>query len=245
MLRTMVAAHRRGWEVARVHFRGAEPGAPGGITFHNAGRSEDVEAVLDQVLWSEPAGESPLAVVGFSLGGAILLKYLGERGSSAPLAAATAVSAPLDLAACLTELERPRNRIYHLYYVARQRRQIRAKVKAHRGDLAPLQKWMDTVRKLDEMYIAPDAGYPGVDAYYAGASCRPLLPAIAVPTLLLSARDDPFIPAGLYENLGVDEAPIESMLTTRGGHVGYIATGPRGLWFWAADAILDWLESKT
>jgi hypothetical protein len=243
MLRTLALAWSRGYEVARVQFRGAERGITVRPSFHNAGRSDDLAAVLDRLEWSEGARNTPLAAVGFSLGGAVLLKYLGDAGGGARLAAAAAVSAPLDLAACLAALEEPRNRLYHRYYVRRLRRQARVTLRLHPGAWPPLDATMNAVRRIDTRYVAPDAGYASAEDYYRGASSLPLLGDIAVPTLLLSSRDDPFIPVSMYESLQKNGAPIEKLLTGRGGHVGYIARGGRGVpRFWAAQTILDWLE---
>lgn len=241
MLRTTEEGHRRGWEVARMNFRGARDGHPGGPTFHNAQRTEDVAACVEQVHWSLEARRTPLAIVGFSLGGAVLLKYLGQVGSLTPVGGAVAVAAPIDLAACLGALERPRNWLYHRYFVRRMRAQIGPKVRAHPGTLPALTRGMSSVRQLDAVYTAPDAGYPSAESYYEVASSKPLLRRITVPSLLLSSRDDPFIPADLFDD--VRGGPIDMVMTSAGGHIGFLEA--KGFWisFWAARAILGWLES--
>jgi len=244
MRRTMTLAWERGWAVARVQFRGAEGEAVRTPAFHNAGRSEDLEAVLEGLVWPEGSESGPLAAIGFSLGGAVLLKHLGEAGASTRIEAAGAVSAPLDLAACLAALEEPRNRVYHRYYVRRLRRVVRATLAAHPGSWPALDRSIDAVRRIDTRYVAPDAGYDSAESYYRGASSGPLLSAVATPTLLVSSRDDPFIPASLLEALPRNGTPVETLLTERGGHVGYLSGGMLSLRFWAGEAILDWMESR-
>ena len=243
MLRMALEAHRRGWEVARLGFRGAEQDGLGRSGFHNAQRTEDVRAALDAIPWSEPARKTRLAAVGFSLGGAILLRYLGERGAGAGIDAAAAVAPPIDLSACLAELERPRNRVYHAYYVHRLRRQIRTRARAHPGRLPPLTRSMRSVRRLDEVYVAPDAGYPSAEAYYEGASARPSMRDIATPCLIIASEDDPFVPIELFADLPASPVRPEILSTRRGGHVGYLTRREGRLRLWAGERILDWLES--
>jgi predicted alpha/beta-fold hydrolase len=256
MLRTTEAAWHRGWEVARVNFRGAEPDAPPSRTFHNAQRSEDLEAALRSLGWgSRPARDPeraaagagqgcPVVAVGFSLGGAILLRHLALAGAQSPLDAAVAVSPPVDLGRCLEALERPRNRVYHHYYVQRLRRQALRKVAAFPELFAGRPPRLDSIRIIDELFVAPDAGYSSAEAYYAGASVLPLLGGIEVPTLILTSRDDPFIPAALFEGLAAEGRSLATVITEAGGHVGYLSGGPLGGFrFWAASALLDWLES--
>lgn len=244
MLRTLVEAHHRGWEVARVNFRGADAENPGGATLHNAGRSDDVASILDQARWSREAQGTPVMLVGFSLGGAVLLRYLGERGSDTSVVAAAAVAPPVDLSICLEQLERRRNRLYHRYYVERMKKQILRKIAAHPGVLPAMDRRIDSVRSLDEVFTAPDAGYVSAAAYYAGASALPLLESVTVPVLILSSRDDPFVLPAAFEDLARRNSAFEVALTSRGGHVGYLARSGGRLRFWAVGAILDWLERR-
>lgn len=244
MRRTLALAWARDFAVARVQFRGAEPGASLRPSFHNAGRSEDLETILEGLVWPNGAADAPLAAIGFSLGGAVLLKHLGAAGAATRLAVAAAVSAPLDLAACLGALEEPRNRLYHRYYVHRLRRAVRSTMDAHPGSWPALDRSMNAVRRIDTRYIAPNAGYDSAESYYRGASSLPHLRAITAPTLLVSSRDDPFIPVSMFESLPTNGAPIETLLTGRGGHLGYLSWGRMGFRFWAGEVVLEWMDAR-
>lgn len=242
MFRTLDEAWHRGWEVARANFRGAEGGSAT-PTFHNAQRSDDVAALVAGLEWTTSGADIPLVVVGYSLGGALALRYLALAGDAAPIAAAAAVSPPIDLAACLASLERPRNAVYHRYYVHRQRLQIGRLLAEHPGRWRPLDARASSVRELDRRYVAPDAGYDSPEAYYAGASARPILSRIARPTLILTSEDDPIVPHGQFDELRGGVRNVALLATRAGGHCGYLGGGLfRGLSFWAAGAILDWLD---
>jgi predicted alpha/beta-fold hydrolase len=186
-----------------------------------------------------------MAAVGYSMGGAILLRCLGEMGATAPLSAAVAVNPPTDLAWCLRELEQPGNRLFHRYYVRSLRAGLTRRWRLH-GDVGepPDPRRHDSVRAMDEDYIAPDAGYPSAEAYYAGCSARVALAGIRVPTLVLSARDDPFVPAAMLRRDLADHPRVRLELLAAGGHMGYLEWRRGRLAFWAAGAVLDVLEQQ-
>ncbi|MFQ5669118.1 MAG: YheT family hydrolase [Acidobacteriota bacterium] len=237
---TLAAAHTRGWEVLRVNARRSGDGMRLSRHLPHAGRWSDLGAVLAKPVWTPEAAGRPLVAVGFSLGGAVLLRYLAETGPACPVDAAVAVNPPTDLAWCLRELERPGNFLYHLYFTCALCRAMRRRSHLYPRDYRPPGRWRHrSVRALDTDYVAPDAGFTSAEAYYAACSAGPLLGGIQVPSLVLSSQDDPFIPWQMLRRDIPAGRAVKLRLLPRGGHVGYVERS--GLWlsFWAARAVLD------
>ena len=225
-LQSLAVAHERGWEVVRVNARGAGEGRPLSRRLAHAGRWDDIAAVLAARPWS-PAADGPVAALGFSLGGAVLLAHLGATGADCGLDAAIAVSPPTDLAWCLGELERPRHLAYHLYYVARLRRNLAERARRH-PDLGPPPRLAHrSVRRIDTDFVAADAGFDSAEAYYAGCSARRLMGGIRAPTLVIAADDDPFVPAAMLRRDCALSDRVRLHRTAMGGHVGWVDRGPR------------------
>jgi predicted alpha/beta-fold hydrolase len=206
-----------GHPVLRLNLRGAGPSRDVCRHQYHAGRSEDLRAALGALdpRWTG-AG---IVVIGFSLGGNLLLKGLGEWGSAAPLRAAVAVSAPLDLAASCRRIMAARNAVYHRYLLRRLRRQSHAATDAR------------SLYEFDDRVVAARNGFAGADDYYARCSAAPFLDAIRVPTLLIHALDDPWIPAAAYTQRDWSRNPrVVPLLARGGGHVGFHARDARAAW---------------
>ncbi|MFQ5766497.1 MAG: YheT family hydrolase [Acidobacteriota bacterium] len=237
--RMLEMAYAGGWEVVRMNARGAGEGIHLSTHLPHAGCTMDLAGVLASSPWSPAAASSPLVAVGFSLGGAVLLRYMGEAGMRTGLDGAVAINPPTDLALCLQQLERPSRRPYQLYFVAALRRdqKLRARLypELHRP---PLFRRHRSVRALDEAFVAPDAGYTSADTYYAGCSAASVLAGIRTPTLILSSGDDPFVPAAMLRRDVLPPGAAELVLVPRGGHLGYLHR-VEGRWcFWATAAAL-------
>jgi predicted alpha/beta-fold hydrolase len=245
VLATGQHAYARGWHVVRMNMRGSGDALELDARLYNAGLDGDVVAALQAV-----AREAPRqAAVGFSLGASLVLLALGRSARLLPpgLGGAVAISPPLDLAACAAALERPVNRGYQWYFMrglragydARQRRRPDLYA-AGRADRAR------TVREFDERVTAPYGGYGGAGDYYARSSAGPHLGAVAVPTLLLAAEDDPMIPCASVSCWPLPAGgQVRRELYPTGGHVGFVAAAagvPGGLW--AARRALDFLEQE-
>lgn len=239
MLHTTRVALERRWNVVRMNLRNCGGTERLSRTLANAGQSGDVAATLTEL---EGAGFArPLAAIGFSLGGNVLLKYAGEQGAGCLAEAVVAVNPPIDLEASARALERPANRAYQAFYTRGLCRHLRT-IKACRElpGPEPDARQHRSVRRLDELYIAPDGGYASAESYYAAASAGPFLPGVRVPTLVVSAVNDPFVPVEVFEPYhGVRPGTLHFAHPEHGGHVGYWQQGrPR---FWAGQAALDFI----
>lgn len=215
--RTLLQA---GHPVLRLNLRGAGPSRPVCKAQYHAGRSEDLRAVIGQL--PPEATADGIVAVGFSLGGNMLLKYLGEEGSAAPLVAAAAVSAPIDLKATQVRMMAPRNRVYHRWLLKR----MVAEATAPAADWTEQEKrrarLTRTVYDFDDRFVAPKGGFGTAEIYYARCSAERFLPAIRVPTLVVHGLDDPWIPAEAYRRQDWRAMPaLTPRLTAGGGHVGF------------------------
>ncbi len=225
-----------GYPVLRLNLRGA--GTCRGLCReqYHSGRSQDLEAVLAQ-LPSDLAADG-VALVGWSLGANLLLKGLAEFGAGHPIRAAVAVSAPIDLAGAAERIRSPRNWPYHRWLLRRMKIEAAAApVSAElSSDLAAVRDIVD----FDERITAPRNGYDGAADYYARCSAVGFLAAVPVPTLVLHALDDPWIPAAAYRDHDWAANPnLTPLLPRRGGHVGFHAPGGR---VWSDDCMLAFLE---
>jgi uncharacterized protein len=219
----------RGGRVLRLNLRGAGPSRPVCGQHYYAGRSQDLRVLLS-VLPDELTRDGMVAV-GYSLGGAMLLKYLGEEGVATPLAAAATVSAPIDLAVTCGYMMRRRNGLYHRYILDLMKVEatgVGAVVSA--AERAAIMG-ARTVWDYDDVFIAPRYGFASAGDYYE--RCRPsrFMGGIRVPTLVMSALDDPWIPGTLYREYDwACNASLTPLLPDSGGHVGFHGTGSRQPW---------------
>lgn len=240
MRRTASPALARRWTVARMNLRNCGGTELLATTLYNAGQGADVGHVLAAL---EQAGfPRPFAAAGFSLGGNILLRHAGEQGRSCRADAVAAVNPPIDLESCAAALERRANRVYQAYYTGKLLRDLRRilAVRDLPGCPAP-DGSIRTVRRFDELYTAPDAGYASAEEYYAAASAGPRLTGLSRPALVLSAADDPFVPVEMFEPYR-DLANAFFLHPRRGGHCGYWRA--RRPHYWAAEAILRFYDDR-
>ncbi len=218
-----------GYAVLRLNLRGAGPSRPFCRFQYHAGRSEDFAAALAAL----PPGLAVHGVVavGYSLGASMLLKYLGEQGGAAAVKAAVSVSAPLDLAEASRHLMRRRNALYQNYLLVQMKREATAPGAAlSAGERAAIAA-ARSIWEFDHGFSAPRNGYAGAEDYYARNGARRFLDAIAVPTLVIHALDDPWIPPTAYvAHEWQRNARLMPLLTPRGGHVGFQGRDPRVAW---------------
>jgi len=230
----------RGLRMVRMDLRGAGRGAALARSSYNAACSADVRAALEEMHRWSPT--SPLVAVGFSLGGNIVLKLAGEAATRPVpgLERVAALAPPIDLVACAAKLAVPRNRLYDQFFV----RGLTAQVKRQERIFPDLPRVRFprrmTLRVFDELFTAPRGGFADALDYYRKAGALPLLPRIAVPTFILTARDDPFIPADTFETLA-PQPRVEVQVVPRGGHLGFIGPDGAGGIRWAERRLAAWI----
>jgi predicted alpha/beta-fold hydrolase len=218
-----------GFPVLRFNLRGAGPSGPLCRWSYHAGRTEDLHAALMQ-LDGKLAGRGLLAV-GFSLGGNLLLKYLGEQGRRALFLGAVSVSAPILPKQAQLRIMRRRNSRYHRYLLAGVKADFgRANAEMPVNLRAALSE-IRTIYEFDDRVVAPINGFDGAEDYYARTASYPLLGRIAVPTLLIHARNDPWIPVKPYLQFDwAGNAKLLPLLPRGGGHVGFHGLGAAAPW---------------
>jgi uncharacterized protein len=220
LLRSAANLLAQGYTVLRLNQRGAGPSRPYCSLQYHAGRTEDFDDALEH-LPAELTTAGTVAV-GYSLGGNMLLKYLGEHGSKARLRAAVSVSAPLDLAQTSRNIRSWRNAPYQRYLLRSMRREslapgARVTTAERRAILGARSIW-----DFDHHFTAPRNGYDGAEPYYAANASGRFLNGITVPTLVIQALDDPWIPAAPYLAHDWRRNPnLVPLLSEGGGHVGF------------------------
>jgi predicted alpha/beta-fold hydrolase len=241
MLRLARKLWHCGVQVVCLNLRGCGSGKGLARQPYHSGRSEDVLAVLDDLRQVTP--HSPMALLGFSLGGNIVLKLAGELQAAAAtyLRQVIAVSPPADLAACARLLAQPANRLYERRFVRLLRTDVLDR-HARFPDLPRVELPEDlSLYAFDNLYTAPQCGFRNADDYYACCSAAPLVPQITIPCHILFAADDPLIDTTVLA--GVDLPPtVQITYTTRGGHLGFLGIpGRPGGYRWMDTLLLEWI----
>lgn len=239
----MHALAARGWSGAVSHFRGCS-GEPNRLPrAYHSGDSDEVDWVLHRLHQENP--RRPLFAVGISLGGNALLKWLGEREFRAGdlLRAAAAVCAPLDLAACGHRLASGFNRLYTRHFLQTLKEGAAAKLSRYPGLFD--ERRMRGARNLyefDDAVTAPLHGFAGADDYWRRASAKPFLRNIRLPTLLLAAKNDPFLPAEALPNAGEVSPKVLLDIRHDGGHVGFVSGSLPGRLDWLPQRLLHFFD---
>jgi predicted alpha/beta-fold hydrolase len=204
-----------------MHFRGCS-GEPNRLPRrYHSGETGDLRYVIE-LLQQRFSGKS-IHAVGVSLGGNVLLKYLGETGDDSRLASAIAISVPFDLANAAQTLAFGTARIYQRHLLGSLQQTFYEKARLMELPLRiPVKHEIDTLYDFDNLVTAPIHGFGGADDYYARCSSRQFLPGIRTPTLLVHANDDPFMTTDAIPT--ADELPtdVELDLQPHGGHVGFL-----------------------
>jgi uncharacterized protein len=240
-------AWARGCNVVRLNQRncgGTEQLSRG---LYHSGLTADPLFVFNELVQRD--GLTRIAVAGYSLGGNLALKLAGEFGADAPreLIGVCGVSPVIDLERCVRAIERRENLVYQLNFVRNLRLRMRRKARAFPDDwdLTPLRRiW--TIRAFDECYTAPHHGFAGASDYYYRASALRVIDRIAIPALILTAADDPFVPQESFRDPTVADNPnITTIVTSHGGHCGFVGA-PNGYdGYWAEQMIVDFVAART
>jgi hypothetical protein len=243
---TALKAHRAGFNVLRLNLRTCGDTLHLTQTLYNSGMSQDLRALIAQLIEHDELTDVFLA--GFSLGGNMSLKLAGEYGADFPseLKGVCAVSPSVELAASAAAIEQRSNWVYQRKFIRSLKRRMReaARLYPERYDAGSLAL-VRTLREFDERYTAPHGGFRDAADYYARSSSLPLIPRIQIPTLIIHAEDDPFIPFDSLRQPEVRANPNVILLAPRhGGHVGFVADGntvgeDR---FWAENRLVEFCE---
>jgi predicted alpha/beta-fold hydrolase len=237
----MHAAVQRGWRGVVVHFRGCSGEINRLPRAYHSGDSAEIDWILRRL---RAQHNGALFAAGVSLGGNALLKWLGEQRAAANVVVhrAAAVSAPVDLHAAGRALEQGFNMIYTNNFLATMKRKSLAKLRTHPGLFDPSKlRATRTLREFDDLVTAPLHGFAGVDDYYTRASSKPLLMCVTVPTLLLNARNDPFLPGTALPELRQLSHAITPAFPDEGGHVGF--PDRAGSIKWLPNTVLEFLAA--
>ncbi len=237
------ALHRAGWDTLAWNFRGCSGEPNRQLRSYHSGATEDLHAVVQHVLTT--GRYQRVALIGFSLGGNMTLKYLGEAEPDPRISHGVAFSVPCELAASSHKLESLANRIYMRRFLQALSKKIQQKMEVFPGQVSDTGlETMRTFREFDGAYTAPLHGFASAEDYWARASSAPMLGRISIPTLLVNARNDPFLPEACF--------PWEAARQSRsffleapksGGHVGFIAFNSKGE-YWSETRAMAFLEKS-
>jgi predicted alpha/beta-fold hydrolase len=231
----------RGFTVFMMNQRGSGLGIGLCDQLWNGGSSDDLDMVLKYIEKMYP--NNFIDILGFSLSGNILLKYLGEKKITMGIRKAFAVNPPIDLKRTSYVLSKTkRGRVFNDYYMKQIYMQMEAMGECFPDTFIPSEK-SKTILEFDDAYTAPVAGYKNADDYYAMCSAKNFLEDIAVPTTILCAMDDPFIEPSIFKSIRMSRA-IELNMPENGGHMGYLSrkTTPWGDNMWMDFILVDSLE---
>ncbi len=237
-----MALLRRGWDVIARNFRscGEMNRLP---RIYHSGETGDLATVIHYAL---TAGYRRLALVGFSMGGNQVLKYLGEKAGKIPteVIAGAGISVPCDLTSSSRRLAAGENRLYMIYFMRSLRRKIREK-QARFPELFSLEglNAIKNFKEFDDRYTAPLGGFKNAEEYWTKSSSKPYLSAITTPTLLINARNDPFLSPSCYPEKEAQANPaLFLMMPDSGGHVGFPWSS--GQPYWLENTVVDFFEKN-
>ncbi|MGY8768952.1 MAG: YheT family hydrolase [Pirellulales bacterium] len=208
----------------RLDLRGCGAGKQLASQPFHAGCSDDAAAAVQYL--ADHCPDSPCTIVGFSMGGNIILKLAGESGAETPgnLDSAFAVAPPVDLALCCDNMSQGLNRLYDKNFVRSLIRHVKAREITHPDpDGVFFEKRPAKIREFDSCFTAPLAGFDSVEDYYTRASAGPLLKDIRIPTHILTAADDPIVPIEIFSQFDLSDS-ISMQTAQHGGHLGFMAS---------------------
>jgi uncharacterized protein len=240
------AFNTSGWDALAMNFRGCSGESNRKPRFYHSGDTADLQTVLSYV---DSLGKySQVALIGFSLGGNVILKYLGEQGEQVPavIRGAVAISVPCDLASCSAQIGRRANRIYMKRFLRMLHDKIRMKMKVMPGliddhDFSSIRNFQD----FDDRYTAPLHGFKNARDYWHKSSCKQFLSRIAVPALVINSADDPFLAEACYpleEAKAGDYVFLE--MPDAGGHVGFVTFNRSGK-YWSESRAVSFINENT
>jgi predicted alpha/beta-fold hydrolase len=247
MLGAADKAFRSGFNVLRVNQRNCGGTANLTPTLYNSGLSGDMRALIGELIAVDKLPE--VFAAGSSMGGNIMLKMAGEFGDAAPqqLKGVIGICPAIDLAACADDLAEFRNVIYSRHFVNSLKRSMRLKAAMYPGtySLEGLNR-IRTVRQFDDVITARYCGFRDAEDYYYRASALRVIGAIRVPTLIMTAQDDPFVPFKTFSNGSFPPNPNVTVIAPKhGGHCAFISREAGEERFWAEARLVEFCKSKS
>ena len=238
------AFNRRGWRGVLMHFRGASKEPNRLPRAYHSGDTGDLDCLLRVLAQREP--NTKKAVVGISMGGNVLLKWLGEQSTQSIVCAAVAVSVPYQLRLVADRVNQGFSRVYQKYLLGRLRDVFLRKLERYPNTLPWSAADLEAARcfwTFDESITAPLYGFPHVHDYYRESSSRQYLNRITTPTLLIHSLDDPFMTPEVLPTVDELSEHVTLELSQRGGHVGFITGQVPGMpVYWLDQRIPDFLR---
>ena len=238
------AIDKRGWRGAFVYHRSCS-GVPNRLhRRYHAGETEDLNTILSILTKREP--NTPILIVGYSIGGNMLLKWLGEsKELPKQLAGAVAVSVPFDLHNVTKKLCSGFSQVYQFAMLKKMQRSIKSKYR-HRNTTIKLEEILNlkTLREMDRDFTAPIHGFKNLDEYYEQTSSRQYLKHIDFPTLIVHAHDDPFMTKDAIPDADELSSHVTMELTKSGGHVGFVHGHPWRPRYYLEERIPNYLSKR-
>jgi uncharacterized protein len=225
-----------GFIVHRLHMRTCGGTEHLCKTLYHGGLTSDLRSFLNEL--KAQNGRLPVFLIGFSLGGNVALKFAGEEGETDLIDGVCAISTPIDLGACARRIGEPDNALYQKRFLNRMKERLIATGRYTKADLAGCY----TIWEIDDRVTAPSFGFEGAAHYYGTQSAQNFLADIRVPTLLIQAKDDSFIPFAIFSHPAIAANPHITLLATEyGGHLGFISrSAPR---FWVDHTALEFIHA--
>ena len=238
-----------GWRGAVVHFRGCS-GTPNRLPrAYHAGDSEEIDRILLKIIDKNQSlnSNTQLYVIGISLGGNALLKWLGEQGKKAChlIDGVATVSVPLDLAAAGKALDSGFNQIYTQHFLGTLKKKVLKKLDNFPGlfDAVAVAE-CTTLYQFDNLVTAPLHGFSNTDEYWTLSSSKPWLKHIQVPTLVINARNDPFMPSSFLPVQTEVSCSVLLEFPAEGGHVGFLSSPFPGNFTWLPQRIVRFFDDR-
>jgi uncharacterized protein len=237
------AIAKKGWGAVLMHFRGCSGEHNLKDRGYHSGETADLRFLIETLKKRHPT--STLCAIGYSLGGNVLLKYLGEYKNKSELTAATAISVPYLLSKCSDKLEKGFSRIYQRHLINRLVNKTQSKFKNRNPpfEIKNIRNW-NTFQLFDHHVTAPLHGFKSGADYYEKSSSRQYLKHITTPTLLIHSRDDPFMTPEVIPDENDLSETVTLELSNKGGHVGFISgKSPWHAEYWLETRIPEFLEN--
>lgn len=235
----MKALKKQGFAVVLMHFRNCSTEVNRLPRAYHSGDTADLSFFINHLKQLYP--NRPLVAVGFSLGGNVLAKYLGEQQQQCPLSAAALVSAPYDLSASSDVIRKSLGKIYQKYLLDRMKKSMQRKLPQIKQQISITTDQLmeiDDLLEFDNQLTAPLHGFENAHDYYRQASAMPYLKHIAVPTLIIHAKDDPMLSIKAVPSRQDVSEHVTLRISEKGGHVGFISgKNPFKPVFWLEQAV--------